>query len=326
MKSPKDYIEFCKANIFPELEELEEKRKAISSKRYSLLLVVLILLVTQIIAYLLGYIPFWTILIGIFIVPFVFAYIYNHMFQDDGIVEEMQDIVVKKSAIFLLEKPVFDAKLFIDYGSYFSNSRLFLMLPEHYGGRNQAKGLLGNYPTLFSEIDCGYDALDDEGKSKWQSIFKGLFLITAFEKDLGIEAVVLPSELENNLYLLGKQIQKQHFQRGNSVPFHEDKEFSKHYVVYAEKPLETSKVLSSLVRKMLLNFSEKTGLQVYLSFMGSKIYFAFHGETLLNVDLKKTLLDFEQLQNFYLCLSLVEIVLDDFNKRFVTKKGIDWSI
>ena len=138
--------------------------------------------------------------------------------------------------------------------------------------------------------------------------------------------MVIPSELENNLYLIGKQIQKYHSQRGISVPFHEDKEFSKHYVVYSEKPLETAKVLSPLVRKLLLDFSEKTGLQIYLSFMGSKIYFAFHGESILSVDLKKTLLDFEQLQNFYLCLSLVEIILDDFNKRFVTKKGIDWSI
>lgn len=326
MKSPKDYTEFCEKNIFPALEELEERRKSISSKRYTLLLVVLILLVIQVIFYLLGTIPWWTIFISMFVVPFLFAFIYNRLFQDDGIADEVQDIVIKLSAKFLLEKAAFDEKLFIDYETHFSNSRLFMLLPEHYSGKNQAKGLLGNYPALFSEIDSGYHAVGEDGKSEWQSIFKGLFLITAFEKDLGIQSVVIPSELENNLYLIGKQIQKYHFQRGQSVPFLDDKEFSKHYVVYSEKPLETTKVLSPLVRSILLDFSQKTGLQVYLAFMGSKIYFAFHGASLMNIDLKKTLLDFEQIQNFYLCLALVEVVLDDFNKRFITKKGVDWSI
>jgi hypothetical protein len=261
-----------------------------------------------------------------FVVPFVLALIYNRLFKDNTIEEEVQDIVIKLSAKFLLEKTVFDEKLFIDYETHFSNSHLFLLLPEHYNGKNQAKGLLGNYPALFSEIDSGYNAIGDNGKSEGQGIFKGLFLITAFEKDLGINAVVIPSELENNLYLIGKQIQKYHFQRGQSVPFLDDKEFNKHYVVYSEKPLETTRVLSPFVRAFLLDFSQKTGLQIYLSFMGSKIYFAFHGESLLNIDLKKTLLDFEQIQNFYLCLSVVEVILDDFNKRFITKKGVDWSI
>ncbi len=326
MKTPKEYQDFCKATLFPALEEFEERRKAISSKRQSLLLFVLILLVAQVIVALLDYIPVWTIFISMFVVPFLFALIYKQFFSDKDLANEIQDVVVKESVKFLVFKPSFDEKIPLPY-NHFAESKIFLQLPDNYEGRNVTKGKLADFETLFSEVDCGYLQNAGGKKGEWQTIFKGLFLILAFEKDLEVNTVVIPNELENDLYLVGKQIQKYNFQRGQKVPFDDDKAFSKHYVVYADKPLESTYVVSPFIREFLLDFKKQTGIEVSLSFMGKKIYFAFATDSLILLDLGKTILDFERIKPFYLCLTLMQVVMMDISKRFIIKKtGIDWSI
>jgi Protein of unknown function (DUF3137) len=324
MKTVKEYDEFCKKTLFPALEECESRRKSIMSRRYSLLLLVLILIVSQVIVILLGYIALWTVFIAMFIVPFIFALIYNRFFRDEDLEADVQDIVVKETVKFMFEKPTFDEKLCVPY-NYFADSKIFLQLPENYEGKNLTKGSFGEYPTLFSEIDCGY-AASAGGKEAWNPIFIGLFVIVAFEKKLDVDVVVVPSELGNQLYLLGRQMQKHNFQRGQSVPFDDDKEFMKHYVVYSSKPLESTKLVSPVIRNLLLTYKQKMDIEVSISVIGNKLNFAFAAESLLSLNLKDSLLDFEQIKNIYLCFSSVEIMLMDISKRYIIKAGTDWSI
>jgi hypothetical protein len=324
MKTPKEYQDFCKATLFPALAGFEERRKGISRKRQSLLLFTLILLVSQVIVALLGYIPIWTVFISMFIFPFLSALTYKHFFSDKDLADQVQDVVVKESIKFLMFRPAFDEKTSIPYKE-FVKSKLFLQFPDNYEGRNVAKGKLADFDTLLSEIDCGY-LRNVEGKSEWQTIFKGLFLIILFEKDLEVNAVIIPNALEKDLYLVGKQIQKYNFQREQKVPFDDDKAFSKAYVVYADKPLESTYLISPFIRDFLLNFKQQTGIEVSISFVGPRIYFAFATDSLIQLDLSKTILDFEQIKPFYLCLTLMQVVMMDISKRFIKKAGVSWSI
>jgi len=324
MKSLKEYNEFCEKTLFPALAECEDRRKSIMGKRHSFLLLVLILIVAQVIVILLGYIPLWTIFISMFVIPFIFGFAYNRFFRDADLEADVQDIVIKQSINFLFLKPNFDEKLCVPY-NYFADSKIFFELPENYEGKNLVKGFFGKYPTLFSEIDCGY-AVNDGGKEAWHTIFNGLFVIVAFEKNLETDVVIIPSELGKELYLLGKHIQKYSFQRGQSVPFDDDKEFMKHYVVYGNKPLESTKLISPAIRSLLLNFKEKEEIEVSMSIIGNKINFAFAADSLLSLDLKDSILDFEQIKGIYLCFSCIDFVLTDINKRYIIKAGTDWSI
>ncbi|TAH22474.1 MAG: DUF3137 domain-containing protein [Cytophagales bacterium] len=324
MKALKEYNEFCEKTLFPALEECEDRRKSIMSKRHSLLLLVLILIVAQVIVILLGYIPLWTIFIAMFVVPFIFGFAYNRFFRDEDLEADVQDIVIKESIKFLFLKPSFDERLSVPY-NYFADSQIFLQLPENYEGKNLTKGTFGKYPTLFSEIDCGYTE-NAGGKETWHTIFSGIFAIVAFEKKLDANIVVIPSELEKELYLIGKHIQKHNFYRGQSVPFDDDKEFMKHYVAYSDQPMESVKLISAEIRNLLLNFKQKMGIEVSLSIIGNKINFAFGAGSLLSLNLKDSILDFEQIKSIYLCFSCIELVLMDISKRYIIKAGTDWSI
>lgn len=317
-------MEFCEKTLFPALEECEDRRKSIMSKRHSLLLLVLILIVTQVIVILLGYIPLWTIFIAMFVVPFIFGFAYNRLFGDETLEADVQDIVVKESIKFLFAKPSFDEKLSVPY-NYFADSQIFLQLPENYEGKNLAKVLFGKYPTLLSEIDCGY-AENIGGKETWRTIFNGIFAIAAFEKKLEADIVLVPSELGKELYLIGKHIQKHNFYRGQNVHFDDDKEFMKYYVVYSKQPLESMKLISPEIRSLLLSFKKEKGIDISMSFIGNKINFAFGADSLLSLSLKDSFLDFDQIKAVYLCFSCIDFVLTDISKRYIVKAGTDWSI
>ncbi|MCU0389559.1 MAG: DUF3137 domain-containing protein [Thermoflexibacter sp.] len=337
MKSSKEYSEFCEKTLFPQLEEFEQRRKAIGNKRITFLLIVLIIIVLHAIAILLEQLPIWSILISMLVVPFIFSFLYKQFGIDNSIAKDAQHEVIKASIPFLMGGALYDEKQGVPY-ELFARSRLFLQLPEHYEGKHLTKGRLDGSLVLFSEVHCGYFKTGEK-KPEWNSIFDGLLVINAFERSLGINAVIIPSDLEKNLYLIGKTLQKHNFQRDSKVPFDSDKDFSNEFVVYADKPLEASSLISSNLREAILAFKNMSGIDVYISFIEvkvesklepnkteCKIYFAFATESLVDVEVSKTLIDVERVNKFFLCLNFVNEITNSLRMRFIRKPGVDWTI
>jgi hypothetical protein len=339
MKSAKEYSEFCEKTLFPKLEGLEARRKAIGNKRISFLLIVLILIVSHIIIILLDLLPLWSIMVSMLLVPSVFSFIYRQFGTDHRLTEDLENEVIKHSIPFLIGSPLYNEEQGIDY-EVFARSRLFLQLPEDYKGRHLTKGRLDGSLVLFSTIECGY--FRDMGKKEleWQNIFKGLMVVNAFERNLGLNAEIIPNSLEKNLYLIGKELKKYNFQRSQKVSFDQDKEFSQAYAIYADKPLEATYLITEPLRKVILNFKASTGIDVFISFVEikvekenklenraeSKIYFAFSADSLVSTDISKTFLQPDSISGFYLCLAFVNMVLNELKLKFIKKPGVDWSI
>jgi hypothetical protein len=339
MKSAKEYSEFCEKTLFPELEGLEARRKAIGNKRISFLLIVLILIVSHVIIILLDYAPLWSIMVSMLLIPFIFSFIYRQFGTDQGLIEDLENEVIKHSIAFLIGSPLYNEEQGMDY-EVFARSRLFLQLPEDYKGRHLTKGRLDSSLVLFSTIDCGYFRNAGKKESEWQNIFKGLMVVNAFERSLGLNAEIIPNNLEQNLYLIGKELKKYNFQRSQKVPFDQDKEFSQSYAVYADKPLEAMRLITAPLRQAILNFKQNVGIDVAISFVEvktekenklenkaeSKIYFAFSTDSLVSTDIGKTFLQPNSVNGFYLCLLFVSMVLNELRLRFIKKPGVDWSI
>ncbi len=339
MKSAQEYSEFCEKTLFPQLEGLEARRKAIGNKRISFLLIVLILIVSHIIIILLDLLPLWSIMVSMLLVPSVFSFIYRRFGTDQRLTEDLENEVIKHSIPFLISSHLYNEEKGMDYET-FAQSRLFLQLPEDYKGKHLTKGRLNGSLVLFSTIDCGY--FRDIGKKEleWQNIFKGLMVVNAFERNLGLNAEIIPNRLEKNLYLIGKELKKYNFLRSQKVSFDQDKEFSQEYAVYADKPLEAIQLITEPLRKAILNFGQSVGIEVAISFVETKIekenkpenraetkiYFAFSADSFVSTDISKTFLQLDSISSFYLCLTLVNMVLNELKLKFIKKPGVDWSI
>ena len=103
----------------------------------------------------------------------------------------------------------------------------------------------------------------------------------------------------------------------------ENIEFEKEFVVYASDQVEARYVLSTKLLQRILDFKNKTGNKIYVSFIDSNVFIAISlNKNLFEVSYFKSLLNRGVIDSFNSYLELcVGIVGDlDLNTRIWTKK------
>jgi hypothetical protein len=158
----------------------------------------------------------------------------------------------------------------------YQRSQLFLKGVDRYRGEDYIIGIKGKTEFEFSELHTEYITVTrtKNGRSTSRhTIFKGIFFVADFHKDFNGRTFVLPDTIEGLLGKFGQTLQKANFSRPDLVKL-EDPEFEKAFCVYADDQVEARYILSPSLMRRILNYKEKFGNKIYLSFIQSKLYIA----------------------------------------------------
>jgi len=202
--------------------------------------------------------------------------------------------------------------------SEFRNSEIFQHRIDRFRGEDQVVGTVGATAVEFSEVHAEYKTTTTDSKGRrrthWHTIFKGLFFIGDFNKHFKGQTVVLPDVAEKLFGFLGKKLQELNFVRPGDLVKLEDPEFEKEFVVYGSDQVEARYVLSTSLMRRIMDFKQKTGKKVYLSFVRSNVHVAISmTRNLFEPHILKSLLDFEMTREYLDDLELALGIVDDLN-------------
>lgn len=198
----------------------------------------------------------------------------------------------------------------------FQSAGLFNQHIDRYRGEDMVQGMVGKTQIAFSEIHAEYKTTTRDSKghtqTHWHTIFKGLFFIADFNKDFRSQTVVLPDTAEKLFGGFGKMLQSWNVARADLIKL-EDPEFEREFVVYGSDQIEARYILSTSLMRRILDYQQKTGLKLHLSFTGSKVYIALPMTKNCFEPKYFASTDFTSIAEYYHDLSLTVGIVDELN-------------
>jgi hypothetical protein len=233
-----------------------------------------------------------------------------------GYSSEFKDKVIAKIIHFIDANLKYKKSESIDLSTY-KASGIFPNHVDRYHGDDLVEGQIGKTAITFSEMHTEYKTETTNSKghrqTHWHTIFKGLFFIGDFNKDFKGRTLVLPDAAEKLFGNLGSLFQSWNKGRGELVKL-EDPEFEKMFVVYGSDQIEARYILSTSLMKRIVDFKKKSGKNIYLSFVASKVYVALsYTKNLFEPKVFSTLLDFQPIQEYFEDLQMVIGIVEDLN-------------
>ncbi|HOQ05694.1 MAG TPA: DUF3137 domain-containing protein [Anaerohalosphaeraceae bacterium] len=228
-----------------------------------------------------------------------------------GYQRDFKERVIRRLVCFLEPGLQYDPKGKIAQED-FLRSELFQTRPNLYRGDDRVWGRVGKTQIEFSEILAQH--IQRSGKTTTvHTIFRGLFFIADFSKHFRTKTFVLPDTAERVLGRFGKTLQSLNPARPNLIVL-EDPRFEKEFVVYGQDPIEARYILSPSLMERILQFRQKTGRRIFLSFADSKLYLAvWFDRSLFEPKLFQSLLDFQTIQEYFGDIQLAVGVVEDLN-------------
>jgi hypothetical protein len=193
----------------------------------------------------------------------------------------------------------------------FNASNIFTR-PDRFSGEDLFTGRLDATTFTFSEIHAEekHETKDKDGnKTTWYTtIFRGLFLIADFNKEIQNETYVYSSG--------GKW-----FSRFKRVKL-EDVEFEDRFNVYSDDQIEARYILTPKMMQRIVELEDRFGAKLYLSFRGHNMYIGIsQSYDMFEANIREEV-SFQQVERF---LEEVQSILDiindlDLNLRIWTKR------
>ena len=245
-------------------------------------------------------------------------------FISKGYKREFKQKIIGRIVPFISPELSYRAEGLIDKHT-FKESKLFNHRIDRYRGEDLVSGQVDKTGIAFSEVHAEYKTSSGSGKNRrthWRTIFKGLFFIADFNKDFQGQTLVLPDSAEKLFGGFGQMLQSWNIGRPDLVQL-EDPEFEREFVVYGNDQIESRYILSTSLMRRILDFKNKTGTKIYLSFTGSKVYVAIPmTRNMFEPKYFSSLLDFEPILEYYRDLSLAVGIVDalNLNTRIWTKE------
>jgi hypothetical protein len=199
----------------------------------------------------------------------------------------------------------------------FRASELFLQGIDRYSGEDYVSGKRDKTDFEFSEIHAEYKTTtrDSKGRTKtrWHTIFKGVFFIADFHKDFRTHTVVLPDTAEKLFGFLGKKLQSMNIMRDELIKL-EDPEFEKAFCVYGGDQVEARYILSPGLMRRILECKAKFSSKIYLAFLDSKVYVAISSnKNRFEPRVFQSVNDMSLIHEYKEDLDLIVDIVDDLN-------------
>ncbi len=314
MKTIEELHEFFRNELIKYLEPMEKRRKGVLNKIIItgavagiIALVIGIIVASRIRTQFAFFMPviIWAVIIWAAIIGLAAKIL------SAGYVVEFKQFVIQPLVRFIADGLDYNPKDYIKK-DVFMLSKIFITRPNRYKGDDLVSGQIGSTKLRFSELDAEYES--GSGKDRHRTtIFKGLFFMADFNKDFCGTTIVLPDTAEKLFGWLGEKLQSMNVFRSQLIKL-EDVEFEKHFVVYGADQIEARYILSPSLMKRIVDFKEKTGRKIYLSFVGSMVFVAIWiNRPLFEPRLFSTLLDFASVRQYFEDLQLAIGIVDDLN-------------
>jgi hypothetical protein len=232
-----------------------------------------------------------------------------------GYKRQFKDQIVRKLITFVNPELSYRPEGLINEHT-FRGSKLFNQRIDRYSGEDLVQGQVDKTQIVFSELHAEYKTTSGSGKKRqthWHTIFKGLFFIADFNKHFKGHTVVLPDTAEKLFGGLGKMLQDWNVARADLIKL-EDPEFEREFVVYGNDQIESRYILSTSLMQRIMEFKQKTGTKIYISFVGSKVYVAVPmTKNLFEPKYLSSLVDFAPIHEYYQDLMFAVGIVDDLN-------------
>jgi len=245
--------------------------------------------------------------LGIFI--FMIYLFFQNLFSK-RYVSGFKDEVLAKIIKFLDPNLTFDKLLYISSFDY-QKSHIFKKKFDRYNGNDLVSGVIDQTKILFSDLHTEYK-VQGEKKVEWVTIFKGIFFIADFNKEINGELFVLPDKITKNLGHIASFFQGYNKKHGDLAKM-DNPEFEKNFVVYTSNQITARYILTHSMMERILRLKKQVGVEIYLSFIGTKIYIAIaYNEDKFEADPFKSLKNFIPIRNYVETLTLLLSIIDDF--------------
>lgn len=252
--------------------------------------------------------------IPVIFVPLVLCIIIGAVichFLAKGYVSEFKLLVIEKIVHFTDEGLNYQPSNCIPKSS-FMLSKIFTTKPNRYKGDDLVSGKVGATKIQFCELHAEHESGSGKNRRRY-TVFKGLFFIVDFNKHFSTRTVVLPDTAEKLFGRIGQKLQSLNIFRGQLIKL-EDPEFERHFAVYGDDQVEARYILSTSLMKRIVDFKQKSGRKIYLSFIGSMLFVAVsYTRDLFQPRVFRTLLDFEPIRKYFEDLQLAIGIVDDLN-------------
>jgi hypothetical protein len=187
-----------------------------------------------------------------------------------------------------------------------------LQEPDYLEQEDCVYGTIGNTNIFFAEIlaekrQGGH--LDEFARETYSSksvLFQGLFFEAKFVKNFLCRTFVMPNDIKGRITPL-------HSWRGDLIKL-EDPEFERMFRVYGDSQIESRYILSTNLMARLVEFNQKAGRKVYLSFVDGFLYIAIpYRHNLFEPRLFKSMISFTPLKEYFQDLQLMIGIVEDLN-------------
>lgn len=197
----------------------------------------------------------------------------------------------------------------------FNNSKLFTTKAERCNGDDFISGKIEGTDFEFSELSAKYKTTstqNNQTKTEWHDIFRGLFFHADFNKHIQGTTYVLPDIAEKLFGKFGQKFQKS-FSRGELVKL-ENPEFEKLFVVHSSSQQEARYILTPVMMEAMVSISKKYKRKLYFSFIGERVYCAVKfNKGLFEPRIRKSGVNFNDVEEMYHLFGLIETIIHEMN-------------
>ena len=195
----------------------------------------------------------------------------------------------------------------------YDDSKIFPINAHRFRGEDYVVGSDGNISYKFSELHSRYIMKDHRGRKLFMTIFHGLFFIADMHREFKGETIILPDTAHKLFGPFGDFVQKHNIFRDKVIKV-DNAEFDKEFVVYSNNVEESTSLLTTPLMDRITEFKKKSGHDVHISFIGSKVNVAISlTQDLFEPPIFGSMLDFEAIYENCRYLRLVTGIVEDLD-------------
>jgi len=319
MASVPELTDFYYDELYPELQVLETERKKVKSKVTTALsaVAVVTLIIAALVSKNFGFND--TIFFILFAGFGIGGFVYKFMIKD--YTAEFKKKIIRP-LIQAIDTDLSYAPLHHVSESHFSHAKLFTQSIDRYRGNDHVQGTMDGVSLQFSDLHAEHKSRDSKGRTSWQTIFQGLFIVADFNKHFHGHTVVLPDSAENTFgSYIGNWLQSNNYSRNDLVKM-DDPAFEKEFVVYGSDQIETHYILTHAMMHRLIELRKRAGHKIYAAFNGTHIYIAIdYRDDLFEPKLFSSLLEYKSAMAYIQTLHLATGIIKELklNERLWSK-------
>lgn len=311
MTSLSSLMDYYYESMYPELKILEKDRLAIVARLKKAILMLIVFAAGLSIFLIQGefFVPLHATILSAMLSFLIYMFVYRH--ETAGYKSLFKDQIIEKIIHFIDPSLVYDKMEYIQK-SEFDRSGIFPHDYDRYSGNDLVHGTIYGVSIRFSSLHVEEKRSDKNGKEEWHSLFQGLFFVADFNKNFQGKTFVLPDFAQRTLGIFGEWMQGLNSSKGELIKL-DHSEFEKLFVVYGDNQIESRYILSHALMERIVDFQHKTGKQLSLSFIHSKMYLCIdYKKELFEPILSKSLLEFAHIKDYFELLALFIGIVDAF--------------